>query len=323
MMKNKVLNTIPKTLFSTYCKRAQKLLEENGFEIITYQGESVMTADEIKAAGADICGAIVGCDQWTEDVIAACPKLKVLSRFGIGVENIDLEAAKRHGVKVVNARGMNSDSVAEMTILHVLAVLRNLINLDRTTRKGGWMRYSGRIIRNKTYGLIGFGAIARNVAKLLQGFEPARILAFDLYPDMKAAKQLGVTIADLDTVLERSDIISLHVPCTPQTTGMIDSRAFEKMKNTAVLVNVARGPVVDEKALYTALTTGQIAGAGLDVYTVEPTSADNPLFALDNVVVTPHQAADTHETFDAVSYFNAQVIIDVMNGKDPVNWLNP
>lgn len=321
-MKKKVLSTIPKTQFEQNCGRARKLLEDNGFELITYQGEGVMTSEEIKAVGGDICGAIVGCAQWPEDVIAACPNLKVLARFGIGVDNIDVEAATRRGIKVVNARGLNSDSVAEITILMALALFRNLLTLDRTTREGEWRRYSAHIIHNKTYGLVGFGAISQNVVKLLHGFEPARILAYDPFPNQEAAQQLGVTLTDLETVLRESDIISLHVPATPETAGMFNGEAFRKMKNTAILINMARGSVVDEAALYTALTTGQIAGAGLDVFAEEPTRADNPLFALENIVVTPHQAADTAETFDAVSYFDAQAIIDVINGKEPMNWLN-
>lgn len=322
-MKKIVLNTLPKSLYENYCQGARKLLEDNGFEILTYQGEGVMTYEEIKELGKDICGVILGCDVWDEKTIAACPNLKVIARFGIGVENIDLDAAKRHGVKVVNARGMNSFAVAEMTIAQILALYRNLLELDSTTREGQWMRHAGRTIHGKTYGLVGFGAIAQNVAKILKGFAPAKILAYDMYPNHQKAEELGVTMTDLETVLKESDIISLHVPCTPETTGLINAEAFKKMKNDAIMINVARGPVVDEAALYDALTTGEIAGAGLDVYCHEPTNKDFPIFGLKNVVVTPHQAADTVEIFNCVSLFDAQAIIDVMDGKDPVNWLNP
>lgn len=322
-MKYKVLATLPKSLFENYCSRARKLLEEEGFDIIEYQGETVMTAEEIKAVGADIDGAILGCDEWSADVLAACPKLKVLARFGIGVECIDLEAAKKQGVKVVNARGMNSDSVAEMTILLAMAASRNLIMLDRTTREGGWLRNAGTILHNKTYGLVGFGAIAQNVAKVLKGFDVGRIVAFDMFPNREKAKELGVELVDFDTVLRQSDIISLHVPGTPQTRHMINDAAFDKMKKSAILVNVARGMVVDEDALYRALRDKRIAAAGIDVYEIEPTKKDNPLFGLDNVVLSPHQAADTLETFDAVSYFDAQVVVDVVKyHKEPINWLN-
>ncbi|MEF9972871.1 MAG: phosphoglycerate dehydrogenase [Clostridia bacterium] len=323
-MSNKVLCTIPKSLFEKYCGRAKSYLEHEGFEVVLYQGEKVMTTEEIKAVGGDICAAILGCDAWTEEVFAACPHLKVLARFGIGVESIDLDAAKRHGVMVCNARGMNSDSVAEMTLMLALAVNRNLINLDRTTREGGWLRNAGHNLHNKTYGLIGFGAIAQNVAKLLKGFDMKRILAFDMMPNQAAADALGVTLTDLETVLRESDVISLHVPGTPTTRHMINEDRLHQMKKDAVLINVARGVVVDESALVKALKEKWIAGAGLDVYETEPTRPDNPLFALENVVLSPHQAADTHETFDAVCYFDAQVVVDVVkNGnRTPINWIN-
>ena len=157
---------------------------------------------------------------------------------------------------------------------------------------------------------------------MLSSFGCAKIYAFDAYPNYEAAEKLGVTMTDLDTIVKEADIITLHVPCTPETTKMFGKKQFEEMKDTAVLVNVARGPVVDEKELYNALKEKKIAMAGLDVYEVEPTSADNPLFTLDNVIVMPHTAAETYETYESVSMFAAQVIADVAAGKEPKNWLN-
>lgn len=321
-MSKKVLNTIPKKLFEDYCQRARAHLENHGFEVITYQGDKVMSSEEIIAVGHDICGAIVGCDEWTEQIFSACPNLRVIARFGVGVDQIDLEAAKQHGVKVVIARGMNSPSVAEMTIAQVLAVYRNLIVLDRTTRSGDWMRYAGRTVTGKKYGLVGFGAVAQNVAKILSGFGLQEIIAYDTIPNLDMATKLGVRFVSFETLIKEADIISLHVPCVKETIGLINENTFSLMKDSAILINMARGPIVDEHALYKALMERRIAGAGIDVFTYEPTNKLNPLFALDNIVVTPHQAADTVETFDAVSYFNAQTIIDVMDGKEPVNWIN-
>ena len=322
-MKYKVLTTIQKTLFEQNCQRAIELFKEQNVELICYQGEGVMTPEEIISEASDVHGVIAGCTEFSEEVLAKMPNLKVIARFGIGCDNIDLEAAKRLGIKVCNARGMNSDSVAEMTVLLALALLRNLLVLDRTTRQGDWMRHCGSIIHRKTWGLVGFGAISQNVARILKGFAPGRILAYDLCPNQRNADEIGVELVNLDTLLQESDIISLHVPGTPQTANMFGAEAFKKMKNSAILINVARGVVVDEAALYTALTTGQIAGAGLDVFGEEPAPADNPVFQLDNVVVTPHQAADTAETFDAVACFDAQIILDVLNGNEnPANWIN-
>lgn len=318
-MKKKVLVTA--TNYSKLCANAKAMLESNGFEVIENTFGRPMTFDELKEKVGDICGLVAGVDTWNEEVFKLAPDLKVIGRFGIGVDNIDLEAAKRHGIKVMNARAINSDSVAECTVGFILAVMRNIVNLDRSTREGKWERYVGNTIRGKKIGLVGFGAIAQYTAKLLSAFE-TDIFAYDVYPNVEAAKKLGVTMTDLETIIKQSDIITLHVPCTPETTKLFSDREFEMMKDTAIIVNVARGPVIDEKALYKALKEKKIAGAGLDVFEVEPTNSANPLFALDNVVVLPHSAAETYETYDAVGMATAQAIIDVMNGKDPINWLN-
>lgn len=318
-MKKKVLVTA--TNYSKLCANAKAMLESNGFEVIENTFGRPMTFDELKERVGDICGLVAGVDTWNEEVFKLAPDLKVIGRFGIGVDNIDLEAAKRHGIKVMNARAINSDSVAECTVGFILAVMRNIVNLDRSTREGKWERYVGNTIRGKKIGLVGFGAIAQYTAKLLSAFE-TEIFAYDVYPNVEAAKKLGVTMTDLETIIKQSDIITLHVPCTPETTKLFSDREFEMMKDTAIIVNVARGPVIDEKALYKALKEKKIAGAGLDVFEVEPTNSANPLFALDNVVVLPHSAAETYETYDAVGMATAQAIIDVMNGKDPINWLN-
>lgn len=317
----KVLSSIP--LFSERCKKALHLLQKNDYEVIMYQGSKVMEQKEICDVGEEICGAIVGCEKWDEKVLAACPNLKVLARFGVGVDCIDLEAAKRHGVKVCNARGMNCDSVGEATIMFALACMRNLVGLTISTREGQWERYTGTTLKGKVYGLVGFGAIAQYVAKLLQSFGLSRIVAYDLFPDRAAAERLHVEFVSLETLLRESDIISLHIPCTEQTINLIGVEELCMMKSSAVLVNVARGPVVNQEALYMALKEKRIAAAALDVFTEEPTTKDNPLLTLDNLICMPHQAADTHETFESIAYFDAEMILNVMEGKDPENWLNP
>lgn len=318
-MKKKVLVTA--TNYSRLCAGAKALLEKEGFEVIENTFGRPMTFEELKDKVGDVYGVVAGVDTWNEDVFKLASNLKVIGRFGIGVDNIDLEAAKKYGIKVMNARAINSDSVAECTIGLILAVLRNLVNLDKSTRAGKWERYVGYTIRGKKIGLVGFGAIAQYTAKLLGAFE-TEIFAYDVYPNHAAAKKLGVTMTDLDTIIKQSDIITLHVPCTPETTKLFSKKEFEMMKASAVIINVARGPVIDENALYDALKTHKIAGAGIDVYEVEPAAAANPLFELDNVVCLPHSAAETYETYEAVGMATAQAILDVMNGRDPINWLN-
>lgn len=320
-MSKKVLSSIP--LFSQRCERALKLLQENGYEVIMYQGDTVMESREICAVGEDICGAIVGCEVWDEKVFEACPNLKVLARFGVGVDCIDLEAAKKRGIKVCNAKGMNCSAVGEATIMFVLASLRNLVGLTTTTRDGQWVRYTGMTLKGKVYGLVGFGAIAQYVAKLLQSFGVSKIIAYDLFPNQKAAEALNVEFVDLKTLIKESDVISLHIPCTEQTIDLFGEKELRSMKSSAVLVNVARGPIVNQEALYKALKEKWIAAAALDVFTEEPTSKNNKLLTLDNLICMPHQAADTYETFDEIAYFDAEVIMEVMEGKTPRNWLNP
>ncbi len=318
-MKKKVLVTA--TNYSLLCSEAKALLEQEGFEVIENTFSRPFTFEELKERVSDICGVVAGVDTWNENVFKLAPGLKAIGRFGIGVDNIDLEAAKRYGIKVTNARGINSDSVAECTVGLILSVLRNIVNLDGSTRLGKWERYVGNTIRGKKIGLVGFGAIARYTARLLSAFD-TEIYAYDIYPNHEAAKKLGVTITDLDTIIKQSDIITLHVPCTPETTKLFGSREFGMMKDSAIIINVARGPVIDESALYTALKEKKIAGAGVDVYEVEPAAENNPLFELKNIVCLPHSAAETYETYRAVGLATARAVIDVMNGREPDNWLN-
>lgn len=320
-MSKKVLSCIPK--FDERCARAVELLERNGYEIIRYEGDLVMTKEEMKAVGEGVCAGIVGCETWDAEVFDAYPDLKVLARFGVGVDCIDLEEAKKRGIKVCNARGMNCASVGESTIMFVLASLRNLVGLTNSTREGGWERYTGSNLRGKTYGLLGFGAVAQYVAKLLQSFGLGRIIAYDVYKDEAAAKALNVEFVDFETLMKESDVMSLHIPCLPQTVDMIGEKEFRMMKKNMVLVNVARGPVVNQDAFYRALKEKWIAAGAVDVFTIEPAEEGNPLLTLDNLICMPHQAADTHETFDEIAYFDAEVILDVMNGRTPKNWLNP
>ena len=320
-MSKKVL--VGATNFSKYGPKTKQFLIDNGFEIVENTFDKPFTKEQIlERIDDDVFGVIAGCEEWDEEIFEKAKGLRVIGRFGIGVDNIDLESAKKHNVKVCNARGMNKIAVGEHTLALVLACMRDIVNLDADTRKGGWARPMKYNINGKVFGLVGFGAIAQYVAQLLSSFGCAKIYAFDAYPNYEAAEKLGVTMTDLDTIVKEADIITLHVPCTPETTKMFGKKQFEEMKDTAVLINVARGPVVDEKELYNALKEKKIAMAGLDVYEVEPTSADNPLFTLDNVIVMPHTAAETYETYESVSMFAAQVIADVAAGKEPKNWLN-
>lgn len=233
------------------------------------------------------------------EAIAAAPVLKVVARAGVGLDNVDIKAATAAGVMVVNAPTSNIISAAELTIGHILSLARHIPAAHASLAAGAWKRssFTGTELFEKTVGIIGLGRIGALIAARLQAFGVS-VVAYDPYVTPTRAQQLGVTLLSLDDLLAQSDFVTIHMPKTPETTGMIGAAQFALMKPTAYVVNVARGGLIDEEALHTALTTGGIAGAGLDVFTSEPPKADGtafPLLSLPNVVVTPHLGASTDE----------------------------
>lgn len=229
------------------------------------------------------------------EAIASAPKLKVIARAGVGLDNVDIKAATQAGVMVVNAPTSNIVSAAELTVGYILSLARRIPAANAALKRGEWSRskYIGTELYEKKIGIIGLGRIGALVAVRLHAFE-TQILAYDPYVTSARAAQLGVQLVSLDELLQQADFITIHMPKTPETVGMIDAAAFAKMKDSAYVVNVARGGLIDEADLYEALRTGAIAGAGIDVFDSEP-STDLPFFALDNVVVTPHLGASTVE----------------------------
>ncbi len=237
--------------------------------------------------------------QMDAEAIAAAPALKVIARAGVGLDNVDIKAATAAGVMVVNAPTSNIISAAELTVGHILSLARHIPAAHASLAAGAWKRssFTGTELFEKTVGIIGLGRIGGLIAARLQGFGVS-VVAYDPYVTPARAQQLGVQLLSLDELLAQSDFVTIHMPKTPETTGMISTAQFAIMKPSAYVVNVARGGLIDEEALYTALTAGEIAGAGLDVFTSEPPKEDGtafPLLALPNVVVTPHLGASTDE----------------------------
>jgi D-3-phosphoglycerate dehydrogenase len=233
------------------------------------------------------------------EAIAAAPQLKVIARAGVGLDNVDIKAATTAGVMVVNAPTSNIISAAELTIGHILSLARRIPAAHASLAGGAWKRssYTGVELYEKTLGIIGLGRIGALIAARVQAFG-VNVVAYDPYVTSARAQQLGVTLVTLDELLEQSDFVTIHMPKTPETTGMIGVEQLRRMKPTAYVVNVARGGLIDEQALFDALSTGEIAGAGLDVFTAEPPkegSVAAALTALPNVVVTPHLGASTDE----------------------------
>ena len=256
------------------------------------------------------------------EALAAAPHLQVIARAGVGLDNVDIKAATAAGVMVVNAPTSNIISAAELTVGHILSLARHIPPAHGALAQGQWKRskYTGIELYEKTVGIIGLGRIGALVAARLQAFG-VNIIAFDPYITSARAQQLGVHPVSLDELLEQSDFVTIHMPKTPETTGMISAPQLKLMKPTAYVVNVARGGLIDEADLYTALVDGTIAGAGLDVFVNEPPTG-SPLLGLDNLISTPHLGASTDEAQEKAGVSVAKSVRLALSGElvpDAVN----
>jgi D-3-phosphoglycerate dehydrogenase len=249
----------------------------------------------------------------TRESLQYATRLRAIGRAGVGVDNIDVEAATERGIAVLNAPAGNTISAAELAFALLLALVRRIPGADRSMKTGEWDRksFSGVELYGKTLGLVGAGRIGGEVARRARAFG-MRVAAFDPFLSAERAKALDIELATLEDVLERADVVSLHVPLTDQTQGLIGDAQFASMKKGALLVNAARGGVVDEDALGRALTAGHLGGAALDVYAAEPLPADSPLRSLPNVVLTPHLGAATAEAQQNVAVEIAEAIRDAL-----------
>jgi phosphoglycerate dehydrogenase-like enzyme len=232
--------------------------------------------------------------KFTSRVFDACPRMKMLSIWGTGTDNIDLAAAEQHGVTVTNTPGVSAISIAEHTLMLLLAVARRVVALHNAVAAGEWPRGQSIQLNGKTVGVIGLGAIGRQFARIARGIG-MRVVAWTMHPN----PALGFELVPFDELLRMSDVVSMHLRLSQDTVGFIGRAQFDMMKPGAILVNTARGPILHEPALIEALRTRRIAGAGLDVFDVEPLPAGHPLTTLDNVVLTPHCAGITPEVLEA------------------------
>ena len=258
-------------------------------------------------------------------VIEAAPRLKLIQQFGVGVENVDIECATQHGVYVANVPAENAVSVAEHALFLMLALAKNYKASTRIFREGKIGQPPSHEIFGKTLAIVGLGASGRELAKRAMALG-MRVLAIKKKPNPRIVEELGLEFlggpGDLDLILRKADYVSIHVPLTPETVGMIGPKQLEKMKRAAYIINVARGPIINEEALYEALKVGRIAGAGLDVFWREPPDPDNPLFRLENVITTPHIAGVSFEAYDRVAKVVAKNIESLARGEQPLNLIN-
>lgn len=316
-MSKKVL--IAKPMYSTFSPTGYKMLLDKGYEIEEIPFDRNYTLEELKVVAADADAVIADSEPWCEEAMAAAPKLKVISRYGVGMNSVDTDAAKAHNIIVTNCPGINANPVAEHTIALMMCAVRDLVNLNESTKQGNWKQFIFREIEGATVGIIGFGFIGQKVAQKLLGFG-CRVLAYDVMPNYEAAKRLNTEIVSFEEILKESDIICLHCPLVPETFHCINEETLKMTKPGVIFVSESRGPVVDEKAMYEALTNGQVGFYATDVFENEPATPENtPLFALKNYIATPHNGGETYENGERCGLMCAQQVIDALEGREPVN----
>ena len=301
---------------------AEAILSELDAELVMADEPTV---EGILKVASEADGLMVTYGQITVDVIAGLEKCRVIGRFGLGVDNIDIEAATKAGIAVVYVPDYCIDEVSDHAMAMLLNLARKVSFSNSLVQAGRWEMPAVTPLsrlRGRTLGLAGFGQIPRVVAPKAQAFG-LKVIAFDPYIDNDVAAALDVELVDFETLLQTSDYVSIHVPMMPETKNLFGADAFAQMKPDALLVNTARGPLVDTEALAKALDAGEIGGAALDVMPVEPPPADSPLLGRDNIILSPHTAFYSVEALDELQTKTARGVVDVLKGEKPVYPINP
>jgi D-3-phosphoglycerate dehydrogenase len=298
-------------------KAALDVLKNAGCEVVIASRFGPLSADEVLANLDGMDAVLASSDKYSAAVLesAVASKLKIISRWGVGYDSIDMPTATKLGITVAFTPGMLDNAVADYAFAMLFAVGRRVHEGHLSMRNNAWTVSWGHDISGKTLGILGCGRIGQAVAKRASGFN-MRLIGHDIKPNPDAEK-LGVKFVSLDELLEQSDFLSLHSALTPQNRGMIGEAQLKKMKPSSYLINTARGALVDEAALIRALEGGWIAGAAIDAFSVEPLPADHPMRKAPNILLTAHQAFNGRETGERVSVAAAQAIVDLMNGKKP------
>ncbi len=307
---------VTSTSFGRFDPRQKEVLATAVARVTYNESGKPLTSAQLQTVLPDVDGYIAGLDEIDAAALAAGTNLQVVARYGVGINNVDLDAAKARGIVVTNTPGANSASVAELTLLLMLSLMRPVATAVSQTRLGGWPRLKGQSLVGKTVGLVGLGAIGKEVARRLAGFD-CTLLAFDVVADAAFAAQHQVQLVSLDKLLAQADIVSLHVPVLPATINMVNDHFLQQMKAGAYLINTSRGELVDEAALLAALTSGHLAGAALDAFQQEPPAADNALLALPQVIPTPHMGAHTDDATNAMGRMALADCLAVLRGDTP------
>lgn len=313
-MAKKVLIT-PKS-FQKYKQKPIEMLEAAGYEVILNTTGRTLTEDDIvDTAKVGVVGIIVGVDPLPARVLDSCRDLRAVSKYGVGMDNIDLDRAVELGIKVKNAVGTNSVSVAELAIGLMFESARRLSEHINTVKSSGWDRTMGIELSGKRLAVIGGGQIGKEVAKRCRGLQMDVTIYDPYFNDPGFLVEYGVERSeDFDALIRSADVVTLHLPATEETKHMMDDDVFSKMKPTAILINTARGELVDEQALYEALSRGQIAVAAQDVYSKEPPEEGDPLLSLPNFLLTPHLGAFTKEAVERMAVRSTENLLEMLKG---------
>ena len=298
-------------------EEGKKFLRDKGYEIKMGSG---ITVEDIKKDVVDCDAILIRTAPIPAEVIDASKKLKVIARHGVGVDNVDVERATKRGIYVTNAPESNSNTVAEHALGMIIALARNFIICDKATRNGDFEirnRIKGIDLEEKTLGILGMGKIGKLLSKKAYYGLSMKVIGYDPFVDSNDFPEGVIKVDERDNLFKESDFISIHIPSTPETKRSIGMKDFKLMKKNAYLINVARGDIVNENELIDALVNGEIAGAGLDVYEQEPPPINHPFFKLDNVLLTPHNAALTKECMVRMALHAAQGIHEVLSGQKP------
>lgn len=309
----KVVSTSP--TFGHYTTEPLEYLKTHGVRVVLAPQGKKMSEGELIEFVRDYDAIIVGIEKITAPVIDASKKLKIIAKHGAGVDNVDVKTASARGIVVTNTPGANSDAVADLTLGLFLSLARKIPFADRSVRDGKWPRLTGIQMNEKTLGVIGLGQIGKKVVTRALGFD-MKVLVYDIVQDEAFVRQTALKYVPLDELLAQSDFISIHVPLMPSTRQLIGERELGLLKKQAFIVNISRGDIVDEEALYCILKEGKIGGAALDVFFQEP-PARSPFLSLDNVILTPHMGGYTLEALRDTGLICVRNILDFFEGKTP------
>ena len=286
---------------------AWQMLEDAGFAVLRNPTGSILNEEQLKEMLTGCDGVVIGVDPLTADVLAAAPNLRAIAKYGVGTDNIDLDYCRQKGIKVSRTVGANAEAVADFTFALMLAVARQVVQIDQRCRQGDWSKITAIDVSSRTLGILGLGAIGRAVARRAAGFN-MRVIAHDVFWDEAYATGHGLERATPGQIFREADFISLHLPLLPETRNIVGEAELSLMKSTAILVNTARGGLIDEPALLKALQDRRIYGAGIDAFSQEP-PADPAWFTLDNLVLGSHAAASTSGATEQMGRMAARNLI--------------